>query len=159
MLGPAASFRGSSHVDLLTLQGDGLGMLMLAAPLPLAAVLGFLFRRGKNPLAFALGMASATGFLGGGLGMLGFAVQLPIGWVCTFWIFITLWDFSAWLFWTFFISSMMLGLSAHVAFAKIRFEANGTQRIAFRRGMFTAALVLILSSVVALFWFVAAIRM
>jgi hypothetical protein len=132
------------------------GGIYFAGLIPYLAVLCFLFRSGKNPPAFALGMASATGFLGGGLGVLGPATFLPTP---TIWIFALLSDFSAWLFWPFFISSMMLGLSAHVAFDKMRFEAKGTQRSAFRWGMFTAVLVLLLSSVVAVFMSFGEMRM
>jgi hypothetical protein len=129
-----------------------------AALIPYLAVLCFLFPRGRNPLAFGLGMATVTGFLGGGLGMLGLANFLPIA---TFWIFLLLWDFSAWLFWAFFISSMMLGLSALEAFAEMRLEAKGTQGLKspFRWGIFTAVLVLLLSSVVAGFMAFAQIHM
>ena len=104
--------------------------------IPYLAVLCFLFLRGRNPLAFALGMATATGFLCGGLTAL--------------WMFALL-EFSAWLLMLFFISSMMLGLSAHWAFEKMRFEAKGRRWTAFGGGVFTAVLVLIFSSVVDVF--------
>jgi hypothetical protein len=137
------------------------GKMYFAALIPYLAALCFLFRRGKNPLAFALGMATVTGFLGGGLGLLGLGTLrdtfLPI--LTLFWIFVLLWDLSAWLFWPFFISTMMLGLSAYEAFAKMRSGAKGTQGIAFRRGMFTAVLVWLLSSVVAIFVALATIHM
>ena len=119
-----------------------------AAFMPYLAVLCFMFPRGKNPLAFGLGMATATGFLYGGLGMLGPATTS----LATVWISILLW-FSAWLFWAFLISSMMLGLSAREAFGKMRFEAKGTRGlgIAFGLGMFTAVLVLMLSTAATMF--------
>ncbi len=129
------------------LLGGDLSMSVFAAPLPIAVALCFLFRRGKNPTAFALGMATATGFLGG---------QVALGraawtFLATMWIWALLSDFSAWLLWAFFISSMMLGLSAYWAFDKVRSEAKRTRWIAFGAGIFAAVLVLILSSVVALF--------
>ena len=126
---------------------------------PHLAVLCFLFPRGKKPLAFGLGMATVTGFLGGGLGMLGFV--LPIFMLCaTYWIFALLWGASAWLFWLFLFSSMMLGLSAQGAFAKMRFEAKGTPGlgIAFGLGMLTAVLVSMLSSEIAGFMSLGAMR-
>jgi hypothetical protein len=140
-------FRESTRLGFFDSIDEG---RVFPALFPYLAVLCFLFPRGKKPLAFGLGMATVTGFLGGGLGMLGFV--LPIFIFCaTFWIFALLWDSSAWLFWLFFISSMMLGLSAHEVFAKMRFEAKGTRGlgIAFGLGMFTAVLVSMLSSVVA----------
>jgi len=118
-----------------------------AGLIPYLAVLCLLFLRGKNPLGFALGMATATGLLGGGLGVLG-----------RVWIFAMLWDFSAWLFWLLFISSMMLGLSAYRAFDKMRLEAKGTRSFAFGGGIFAAVLVLILSFVVDIFVSIGAMR-
>jgi hypothetical protein len=118
-----------------------------ASLIPYLVVLCLLFLRGKNPLAFALGIATATGLLGGGLGVLGRG-----------WIFAMLMGFSVWLFWLFFISSMMLGLSAYWAFDKMRFEAKGTRWIAFGGGIFAAVLVLILSFVVGLFVSMGAMR-
>jgi len=135
------------------------GGIYFAGLIPYLAVLCFLFRRGKNPLAFALGMATATGFLNGGLGVLATPAQLPIGTFATVWIFAMLWDFSAWLFWLLFISSMMLGLSAYGAFDKMGFEAKDTRWIIFVRGLFAAVLVLILSSVLSLFMSFAAMHM
>jgi hypothetical protein len=120
-----------------------------ASLIPYLAVLCLLFLRGKNPLAFALGMASATGLLGGGLGALGRV------WV---WICVVLMGFSVWLFWLFFISSMMLGLSAYWAFDKMRFEAKDTRWIAFGGGIFAAVLLLILSFVVEVFVSLGAMR-
>jgi len=111
--------------------------------IPYLAVLCFLFLRGRNPLAFALGMATATGFLCGGLTAI---------WMCV------LLEFSAWLLMLFFISSMMLGLSAHWAFEKMRFEAKGRRWTAFGRGVFTGVLVLILSSWVLMFLSLGALR-
>jgi hypothetical protein len=136
-----------------------MGGIYFAGLIPYLAVLCFLFRRRKNPLAFALGMATATGLLGGGLGVLATAAQLPIPTFATVWIFAMLWDFSAWLFWLLFISSMMLGLSAYGAFDKLRFEAKDARWIIFGRGLFAAVLVLILSSVLSLFMRFAAMHM
>ena len=108
-----------------------------AGLIPYLAVLCLLFLRGKNPLAFALGMATATGLLGGGLGVFG-----------RVWIVAMLMDLSVWLFWLFFILSMMLGLSAYRVFAKMRFGAKGKRWIAFGGGIFAAVLVLVLSLLV-----------
>jgi len=118
-----------------------------AGLIPYLAVLCLLFLRGKNPLAFALGMATATGLLGGGLGVFG-----------RVWIVAMLMDLSVWLFWLFFISSMMLGLCAYWAFDKMRFEAKGTGSIAFGGGIFAAVLVLIFSFVVVAFVSLGAMR-
>ena len=144
-------FRESTRLGFFDSIDEG---RVFPALVPYLAVLCFLFPRGKKPLAFGLGMATVTGFLGGGLGLLGVSASLPIFILCaTFVIFALLWDSSAWLFWLFFISSMMLGLSAREAFAKMRFEAKGTRGlgIAFGLGMFTAVLVSMLSAVVAMF--------
>jgi hypothetical protein len=127
------------------LLGGGLSMVVLAAPLPIAAVLCFLLRRGKNPLAFALGMATATGFLGS---LVAFRPAAPLSFA-TMWIWILLSDVSAWLPWAFFVSSLMLGLSACGVFYKMRFEAKGTRWISFGSGVFTAVLVLFLSLILS----------
>jgi hypothetical protein len=115
-----------------------------ASLIPYLAVLCILFLRGKNPLAFALGMATATGFLCGGL--------ITALWMCV------LLEFSAWLLMLFFISSMMLGLSAHWAFEKMRFEAKGRRWTTFGGGVFTGVLLLILSSWVLMFLSLGALR-
>jgi hypothetical protein len=119
------------------------GLQYSVSLIPYLAALSFLFLGGKNPLAFALGIATATGFLGGGLTALGAAAPLPFA---ALWIWVLLSEFSTWLLWLFVISSMMLGLSAYLAFDKTRFEAKGRRWIAFGGGVFTAVLVLVLSS-------------
>jgi len=99
-------------------------LLYFASLFPYLAVFCLLFLGRENPRAFALGMATATGLLTGGLGVLE-----------RVWIFAPLMVLSVWLFWLFFILSMMLGLSAYRALAKMRFEAKGKRWIAFGGGI------------------------
>jgi hypothetical protein len=121
------------------------------------ALLYLLFRRGKNALAFALGLGAATVFI----------ALLPLASVLSrsgrhlaFFIVVfsgvlppfgnlmnglrpQLATLGVLLLWLFSISSAILGLSSIVAFQKLAHEAKGTGqlRLAFRGGMCCALIV------------------
>jgi hypothetical protein len=121
------------------------------------ALLYLLFRRGKNSLAFALGLGAATAFIA----LLPVASMLsPAGRHLAFFIAVfsgilppffnlmnglhpQLATLGALLLWLFSISLAMLGLSSIVAFQKIAHEAKGMGklRLAFRGGMCCALVV------------------
>jgi hypothetical protein len=112
------------------------------------AVLCLLFLRGKKPLAFALGTATATGLLGGALGVLGL-------WV---WIYVVLTNFSPWLLWLFFLCSMLLGLSAYWAFDKLRTKGERTPWLPFAGGVFASLIFLAASFAIEVFEAIRALR-
>lgn len=113
------------------------------------ALLYLLFRRGKNSLAFALGLGAATAFIA----LLAVAsIELHLAKVSNL-VFIILFfsgitpplmgdspqlaTLGALLLWLFSISSAMLGLSSIVAFQKMAHEAKGMGklRLAFGAGI------------------------
>ena len=113
------------------------------------ALLYLLFRRGKNSLAFALGLGAATAFIA----LLAVAsIELHLAkvsnlvFIIVFFSGITpplmgdspqLATLGALLLWLFSISSAMLGLSSIVAFQKMAHEAKGMGklRLAFGAGI------------------------
>ena len=121
------------------------------------ALLYLLFRRGKNSLAFALGLGAATAFIA----LLPVASMLsPAGRHLAFFIAVfsgilppffnlmnglhpQLATLGALLLWLFSISLAMLGLSSIVAFQKMAHDAKGMGklRLAFRGGMCCALVV------------------
>ena len=144
------------------------------------ALLFLLLRRGKNSLAFALGLGAATSFIAllgvasgvffqasrssrGGLPMF-FLVTMAALIRPPFWVFLDIHShlatFGALLLWPFSISSAMLGLSTVVAFMKMARESKeiGKLRRAFRAGIRCAVVFwLIMTLPVFLFlWFLLA---
>jgi hypothetical protein len=132
------------------------------------ALLYLLFRRGKNSLAFALGLGAATAFIA----LLPVASMLSrSGRHLAFFIVVfsgilppfgnlmnglhpqhaTL---GALLLWLFSISLAMLGLSSIVAFQKMAHEAKGMGklRLAFRGGMCCALVVWLIFMLLGLFF-------
>jgi hypothetical protein len=99
------------------------------------ALLYLLFRRGKNSLAFALGLGAATAFIA--LLALASPELARISEVLRHVLFIlvifsgVLPPFSGLLLWLFGISSAMLGLSTIVAFQKMAHEATGMGKLRF----------------------------
>jgi amino acid transporter len=132
------------------------------------ALLYLLFRRGKNSLAFALGLGAATAFI----------VLLPVasmlsrsGRHLAFFIVVfsgilpplanlmnglhpQLTTLGALLLWLFSISLAMLGLSSIVAFQKMAHEAKGMGklRLAFSGGMCCALVVWLIFMLLGLFF-------
>ena len=108
------------------------------------ALLYLLFRRGKNSLAFALGLGAATAFIA--LLALASGELSRFSEVLRHVLFIlaifsgVLPPLGALLLWLFSISSAMLGLSTIVAFQKMAHEAPGMGklRFAFWVGIFCA---------------------
>jgi hypothetical protein len=111
------------------------------------ALLYLLFRRGKNSLAFALGMGAATAFIAllaatrGELAstnevlrhlffILGMLILVLPPFVPTMGQF----TLGALLGWLFSISSATLGLSSIVAFQKMAYEAKGIGKLRFALG-------------------------
>jgi len=111
------------------------------------ALLYLLFRRGKNSLAFALGMGAATAFIAllaaarGELSstnevlrhlffILGMLILVLPPFVPTMGQF----TLAALLGWLFSISSATLGLSSIVAFQKMAYEAKGMGKLRFAFG-------------------------
>jgi hypothetical protein len=131
------------------------------------ALLYLLFRRGKNSLAFALGLGAATAFIA----LLALASMLSrSGRHLALFIAVfsgilppfanlmnglhpKLATLGALLLWFFSISLAMLGLSSIVAFQKIAREAEGMGklRLAFRGGMCCALLVWLIFMLLGLF--------
>jgi len=106
------------------------------------ALLFLLFRRGKNSLAFALGLGAATALIA----LLPVALMLTRSRHLLFFIAVfsgILPPFSNLLLGLFSISLAMLGLSSIVAFQKMAHEANGSGNLrwAFRGGMCCALVV------------------
>ena len=132
------------------------------------ALLYLLFRRGKNSLAFALGLGAATAFIA----LLPVASMLPrSGRHLAFFIVVfsgilppfanlmnglhpQLAALGALLLWLFSISLAMLGLSSIVAFQKMAHEAKGMGklRLAFRGGMCCALVVWLIFMLFGLFF-------
>jgi hypothetical protein len=131
------------------------------------ALLYLLFRRGKNTLAFALGLGTATAFIA----LLPFAAMLSRSRHLAFFIavfsgllppfsFMT-GEFSPQLailgkllLWLFSFSLAMLGLSSIVAFQKMAHEAKGMGklRLAFRGGMCCALVVWLIFMLLGLYF-------
>jgi len=120
------------------------------------ALLYLLFRRGKNSLAFALGLGAATAFIAllpvaavlSGSRHLAFFILVFSGILPPFANLMNglhpqLATLGALLLWLFSISLAMLGLSSIVAFRKMAHEAQGigNLRWAFRGGMCCALVV------------------
>jgi amino acid transporter len=132
------------------------------------ALLYLLFRRGKNSLAFALGLGGATAFIA----LLPVAAMLSrTGRHLTFFILVfsgilppfanltnglhpQLATLGSLLLWLFSISLAMLGLSSIVAFQKVAHEAKGTGklRLAFRGGICCALIVWLVFTLLGLFF-------
>jgi hypothetical protein len=132
------------------------------------ALLYLLFRRGKNSLAFALGLGAATAFIA----LLPVASMLSrSGRHLAFFIAVfsgilppfanlmnglhpQLATLGALLLWLFTISLAMLGLSSIVAFQKMAHEAKGMGklRLAFRGGMCCALVVWLIFMLLGLFF-------
>jgi len=132
------------------------------------ALLYLLFRRGKNSLAFALGLGAATAFIA----LLPVASMLSrSGRHVAFFIAVfsgilppfanlmnglhpQLATLGALLLWLFTISLAMLGLSSIVAFQKMAHEAKGMGklRLAFRGGMCCALVVWLIFMLLGLFF-------
>jgi len=132
------------------------------------ALLYLLFRRGKNSLAFALGLGAATAFIA----LLPVASMVsPSGRHLAFFILVfsgilppfanfmnglrpQLATLGASLLWLFSISLAMLGLSSIVAFQKMAHEAKGMGklRLAFRGGMCCALVVWLIFTLLGLFF-------
>jgi hypothetical protein len=99
------------------------------------ALLYLLFRRGKNSLAFALGLGAATAFIA--LLALASSELSRISEVLRHVLFIlaifsgVLPPLGGLLLWLFSISSAMLGLSTIVAFQKMAHEATGMGKLRF----------------------------
>jgi len=132
------------------------------------ALLYLLFRRGKNSLAFALGLGSATAFIA----LLPVASMLSrSGRHLAFFILVfsgilppfanlmnglhpQLAKLGSLLLWLFSISLAMLGLSSIVAFQKMAHEAKGMGklRLAFRGGICCALVVWLIFMLLGLFF-------
>ena len=131
------------------------------------ALLYLLFRRGKNPLAFALGLGAATAFIA----LLPVAAMLSrSGRHLAFFILVfsgilppfanltnglrpQLATLGALLLWLFSISLATLGSSSIVAFQKMAHETKGmgNLRLAFRGGMCCALVVWLIFTLLGLF--------
>jgi hypothetical protein len=126
-----------------------------------------LFRRGKNSLAFALGLGAATAFIA----LLPFAFMLSRSRRMAFFIVVfsgilppfanlmnglhpQLATLGTLLLWLFSVSLAMLGLSSILAFQKMAHEAKGMGklRFAFRGGMCCALVVWLLFTVLGLYF-------
>jgi hypothetical protein len=131
------------------------------------ALLYLLFRRGKNSLAFALGLGVATAFIA----LLPVALMLSRSRHLVLFIVVfsgilppfsymtgefspQLATLAASLLWLFSISLAMLGLSSIVAFQKMAHEAKGMGklRLAFRGGMCCALVVWLIFMLLGLFF-------
>ena len=131
------------------------------------ATLYLLLRRGKNSLAFALGLAAATALIA----VLPVAAMLSRSRHLAFFILVFsgilppffnlmnglhphLATLGALLLWLFNISLAMLGLSSIAAFRKMAHEAKGTGklRLAFRGGMCCALVVWLTFTLIGLFF-------
>jgi len=132
------------------------------------ALLYLLFRRGKNSLAFALGLGAATVFIAllavAGIALsrisevlrhvlfiLGMLILVLPPFVLTMGQSTLL----ALLGWLFSISSAMLGLSSIVAFQKMAYEAKelGKLRFAFAAGICCSLVVLLIFMLLGFFFF------
>jgi hypothetical protein len=131
------------------------------------ALLYLLFRRGKNSLAFALGLGAATAFIA----LLPFALMLSRSRHLAFFVVVfsgilppfsymtgesspQIATLAAILLWLFSISLAMLGFSSIVAFQKMAHEAKGmgNLRWAFRGGMCCALAVWLIFTLLGLFF-------
>jgi hypothetical protein len=132
------------------------------------ALLYLLFRRGKNSLAFALGLGAAMAFiallavfrgeLSGAsevLRHLFFVLGMLILVLPPFALTMGQSTLGASLGWLFSISSAMLGLSSIVAFRKMAYEAKGMGklRFAFGAGICCTLVVLLIFTVLGLLFF------
>jgi hypothetical protein len=132
------------------------------------ALLYLLFRRGKNSLAFALGLGAATAFIAllaaarGELSttsevlrhlffILGMLILVLPPFVPTMGPF----TLASLLGWLFSISSATLGLSSIVAFQKMAYEAKGMgkQRFAFGAGIGCPFVVLLIFTLLGFLFF------
>jgi hypothetical protein len=131
------------------------------------ALLYLLFRRGKNSLAFALGLGAATAFIAvlpvaailSRSRHLAFVVLVFSGILPPFFNLMNglhpqLATLGALLLWFFSISLVMLGVSSIVAFRKMAREAEGMGklRLAFRGGMCCALVVWMVFTLLGLFF-------
>jgi hypothetical protein len=132
------------------------------------ALLYLLFRRGKNSLAFALGLGAATAFialLAAARGELSstsevlrhlfFILGMLILVLPPFALTMGQSILGALLGWLFSISSGMLGLSSIVAFQKMAYEAKGMGklRFAFGAGICCTLVVLLIFAALGLLFF------
>jgi hypothetical protein len=132
------------------------------------ALLYLLFRRRKNSLAFALGMGAAMAFIAllavarGGLAgasevlrHLFFILGMLILVLPPFALATGQSTLGALLGWLFSISSAILGLSSIVAFQKMAHEAKGMGRLrlAFGAGILCPLVVLLIFTLLGLFFF------
>jgi hypothetical protein len=129
-------------------------------------LLYLLFRRGKNSLAFALGLGAAMAFialLAVARGELSHSSEVlrHVFFILGMLILVlppfalatgqsTLGTLLAWLF---SLSSAMLGLSSVVAFQKLAHEANGKPRFAFGAGICCAVVVLLIFTLLGFLFF------
>jgi hypothetical protein len=132
------------------------------------ALLYLLFRRGKNSLAFALGLGAATAFIAL-LGVAGielsrtsevlrhvfFILGMLILVLPPFVLMMSQSILGALLGWIFSISLAMLGLSSIVAFQKIAYEAKGTGklRFAFGAGICCSLVILLIFTLLGFLFF------
>jgi hypothetical protein len=132
------------------------------------ALLYLLFRRGKNSLAFALGLGAATAFIAllavarGELSRtsevlrhLFFILGMLILVLPPFVLTMGQSALGALLGWLFSVSSGILGLSSIVAFQKIAYEAKGMGklRFAFGAGICCPLVVLLIFTLLGFFFF------
>ena len=132
------------------------------------ALLYLLFRRGKNSLAFALGLGAATAFIAliPVVSMLSRSGRHLIFFIVVFsgilppfanlmnGFHTQLATLGALLLWLFSISLAMLGLSSIVAFQKMAHEAKGMGklRLAFRGGTCCALVIWLIFTLLGLFF-------
>jgi hypothetical protein len=131
------------------------------------ALLYLLFRRGKNSLAFALGLGAATAFIA----LLAVAsIPFHLGRVSNLFFIIAMFSgiripligeysprlapLGALLLWSFIVCSAMLGLSSVVAFRKMAHEAKGMGklRLAFGAGICCVPFVWLIFILLGLFF-------
>jgi hypothetical protein len=132
---------GGGDAELAFVRGAGWWILYL----PLLFLLFFTYKW-KGGLVFALGIGALMGFISLFFLALSKSIAPPevlrflsIGWPVSFRPGLR----EEWLFWLLFISSLMLGVTAVVAFTKIEREAGGTGRLrmAFGAGILCALLI------------------
>jgi hypothetical protein len=132
------------------------------------ALLYLLFRRGRNSLAFALGVGAATSFIAllavargefsrtsDVLRHVFFILGMLILVLPPFALTTGQSALGALLGWIFSVSSAVLELSSIVAFQKLAHEANGMGklRLAFGAGVFCPLVVLLIFTLLGLFFF------